>query len=126
MSRRKPARNHQHIETTIPRHRCRSLSLENQTKKSCEADLRLAERILIMAEEYAAHRRSVEMQMVKGNSLRASCGLFYGFVLAICALGASTYVIILGHDLAGASLFGGTLVSIVSSFVYGTRARGLE
>ena len=111
-------------QTMTSRYGSRILSSEDHNRKSCERHLEVAERILTIVEEDAAHRRSFEMQVVKSDLFRATLGLMCGFVLAISALGASTYVIILGHDLAGASIFGGTLVSIVSSFVYGARARG--
>ena len=76
-----------------------------------------------MAEEQAAHRRDLESRVVKGDSLRASFGLFCAFVLALGALGAAVYLIILGHDIAGGVIFGGTLGSIVYSFIYGTKVR---
>ena len=110
-------------QTMTSRYGSRILSSEDHNRKSCERHLEVAERILTIVEEDAAHRRSVEMQVVYGDSFRATLGLICGFVLAISALGASTYVIILGHDLAGAGLFGSTLVSIVRPFVYGKKVR---
>jgi len=79
-----------------------------------------------MAENQSLHRHKLEERVVKSDIRRAWAGLISALVVAILALGASTYLIMNGHDLAGSSLFGGSLVSIVVAFLKGTESRRKE
>ena len=85
-----------------------------------------ADRIIAMAERQSSHRHMLEERVVKSDTRRAWAGLICAFLVAILALGASTYLIINGHDWAGASLFGGSLASIVLAFIKGTDSRRKE
>ncbi len=82
-----------------------------------------AERILAMAEKQAAHRQDLESRALTGEQRRTTWGLVSAVFVTILSLGAATYAIVTGHDAAGASLFGGSLVSIVIAFVRGTKSR---
>ncbi len=76
-----------------------------------------AEIILSMAVEQSAHRREIEKSMMKYNFERSRLGLAAAFTLSLSALGLSGYLIVSGHDIAGAAIFGSTLVSIVTGFL---------
>jgi uncharacterized membrane protein len=81
-----------------------------------------AERIIKMAEQQAEHRRNIEQQVVIADGKRATLGLVFAAMIALLALGTSSLLIYTGHD-SGAILFGATLVSIVSTFIYGTKTK---
>jgi uncharacterized membrane protein len=85
-----------------------------------------AERILAMAEKQALHRQSLEAKVIDGDIKRSYWGLAAGFVVTVSALSASTWLIYSGHDVAGASLFGASLVTIVIAFISGASLRKKE
>ena len=85
-----------------------------------------AERILVMAENQAAHRQSLETRVIQADIKRSYWGLAAGFSVTVLALSASTWLIYSGHDLAGASLFGASLVAIVIAFISGASLRKKE
>jgi uncharacterized membrane protein len=85
-----------------------------------------AERILAMAEDQSRHRRKLEASSLRHNQIRAYLGLACAFAITIGALGTSVYCILQGHDTAGAVLFGGSLVSIVTVFVQGVKFQKSE
>jgi uncharacterized membrane protein len=85
-----------------------------------------AERILKMAETQATHRRSMESIVIRGDSRRATCGLWIGAAVAACFLGGGIFLIYEGHDWAGITIAGLDIVSLVSVFVYGSNSRRQE
>ena len=85
-----------------------------------------AERIIKMAEEQSTHRRTLEYKVVTSDGRRASWGLVFAFIIAMGALTSSFYLVMGGHDTAGAAMFGGTLLSVVSTFIYGSSQRRKE
>ncbi len=85
-----------------------------------------AERILAMAEKQANHRQTLELEVIMADVRRSNWGLVAGFVISVLALGASTASILTGHDVAGASIFGVSIISIVTTFVIGVRTRKKE
>ncbi len=97
-----------------------------QLIKYNEAVPNAAERIIAMAEKQAAHRQELETTVLKAEARRSSLGLTAVFVLSVLALSASTFSIYTGHDLAGASIFGASLASIVIAFLSGTSSRRSE
>lgn len=97
-----------------------------QLIKYNEAVPNAAERIIAMAERQSAHRQQLENTVLKAEARRSSLGLIAAFVLSILALSASTFCIYTGHDVAGASIFGASLASIVIAFLRGTASRRSE
>jgi len=85
-----------------------------------------AERILAMAEKQSVHRQQLETIALRAEVRRSFWGLVAAFVLSILALSASTFCIYTGHDIAGASIFGASLASIVIAFLRGTSSRRSE
>jgi uncharacterized membrane protein len=85
-----------------------------------------AERILTMAEKQATHRQSLETKVIEADVKRSYWGLVAGFTVTVLALSASTFLIYNGHDLAGASIFGASLVTIVIAFISGVSSRKKE
>ena len=69
---------------------------------------------------------TMETEVVKSDALRANLGLAAGFVVALAFIGGSAYCIVNGHDVAGTVLGGGTIASLVGTFVYGTNSRRHE
>jgi uncharacterized membrane protein len=85
-----------------------------------------ADRIVTMAENQSAHRITLERRVVFGDDVRAYLGLGTAFIVAVFGLYLSYRVIMAGHDLAGSALGAVDLASLVSVFIYGTRARRQE
>jgi uncharacterized membrane protein len=78
-----------------------------------------AERILVMAEQQARHRRNLERTVVEGGSRRANLGLWLGFILSIVVLALSAALIVNGYELAGTVIGSIDLVSLATVFVVG-------
>jgi uncharacterized membrane protein len=84
------------------------------------------ERILKMAEGEAAHRRGIDNKLVEGRLRIESRGQAYALVIALFGIGAGATAVLLGHDVAGATLGGVSLVSIVGAFIHGNRRTTAE
>jgi uncharacterized membrane protein len=78
-----------------------------------------AERILVMAEEQARHRQSLERTVIEGGSRRANLGLWLGFILSIVVLALSAALIVNGYEVAGTVIGSIDLVSLATVFVVG-------
>jgi len=85
-----------------------------------------AERIIVMAEEQAAHRQKLEYIVVKSGSRDSLLGLICGFIIGIVTIGCGTYCIQAGQPAAGTILGGTGLSSLVGVFIYGSRQRKAE
>ena len=85
-----------------------------------------ANRIVTMAEKQSSHRIGLERTVIRGDSIRAYLGLFTGFVFGVFAFYLSYRLIMAGHDKAGVILATTDVVSLVGTFVYGTRSRKQE
>ena len=72
-----------------------------------------AERIFVMAEREQNHRHAMERNESKLNFT----GLIVGAMVAIAALVAGTFVIFLGHEIAGPVIVGVDLVGLAGVFV---------
>ena len=82
-----------------------------------------ADRILTMAEGEAVHRRSMEKRIVSFDATEHLMGLVFGLIVALAGIVGGVWCIISGMATAGSILAGGTILSLVSVFVYGSRAK---
>ena len=78
-----------------------------------------ADRILKMAEDQAHHRQGLEKTAVDGGSRRSWWGLFLGFAISVVFIGASLWLVLKGHAVAGTVLGSLDLVALASVFVIG-------
>lgn len=85
-----------------------------------------AERIIKMAEGQFVHRTEIEKRVIESDISRSKWGQILGFMIAIFGLLVSLVTILRGQEIAGSIIGGGTLVSLVSVFMYGTRSRKRE
>lgn len=85
-----------------------------------------AERIFKMVENQSNHRQSLESTVVKSNSRDSLLGIISAFAICIVTIIAGVFCIISNHPIAGTILSGTGLVSIVGTFIYGTRSERLE
>lgn len=95
-------------------------------KKFNEAVPGAAERIIKMAEEQASHRKELEKAVIHSNISRSKWGQILGFILALIGLIVACVVAIYGNAIAGGVIGVGTLVSLVSVFMYGYRTKPSE
>jgi len=86
----------------------------------------LADRIVKMAENQSAHRIAIESKAINSDSFRATMGLVFGLIVALAAFAQGVWLISLGHVITGALVTGGTVGSLVGTFVYGSQQRRKE
>jgi uncharacterized membrane protein len=82
-----------------------------------------ANRILKMAEEQSQHRQSLERYVLKHDSIRAYVGQASALIIGLSGLGIGGFLVYSGHDVAGATVAGSTLVSLVTAFLTGTKSK---
>ena len=85
-----------------------------------------AERIMIMAEKQADHRRKLEANLVRVGSRDSLLGLIFGFFIGLSGIAGSVICISNGYTVGGSIIGTGTLGGLVSVFVYGSRQRRSE
>ncbi len=72
-----------------------------------------------MAEENAAHRRSLEEKVVTGNIRAQARGQILGFILGMTMIVAGTGLIYAGHEAKGITMVLSTAVTMVGTFMWG-------
>ncbi len=82
-----------------------------------------ANRLLKMAEDDLNHIHSMQKSQMIIEAIATIGGLIIGGAIAIVSLVGSGYLILQGHDAAGALLGTGALTSLVGIFVYGRRSQ---
>lgn len=86
----------------------------------------LAERIMKQAESQTAHRIEIEKKVIQSDVINSRLGLIFGFILGLIGIGGGTYLTYLGMTQSGLIISGGTLVSLISVFIYGSQTRRKE
>lgn len=85
-----------------------------------------ADRIITMAECQSKHRQEIENKVISSDVRNSQLGLIFAFILGLAGLGSGFYLIYSGKIIEG-SIFGGiTIVSLTSTFIYGSRQRRKE
>ena len=82
--------------------------------------------IIEMADRQAKHRQELEKKVINSDVKNSSKGLIFGLIIGVVGMLSGVYVIYLGHVLSGTFIGGGTIASLVSTFVYGSRGRRKE
>jgi len=85
-----------------------------------------AERIVVMAEQQARHRRDLESTVIKGNAKRQDRAQLLGFTAFVGIAGGSFYLLTLGMSATGISLLLGDLLAFGFAFIYGQRKQDEE
>jgi uncharacterized membrane protein len=81
-----------------------------------------AERILVMAENQAAHRQKQEKKVVTSQCINSFLGVVSAFIISMSALYFGYKLISEGHNTAGSIFALSGLGATVGAFIYGTRA----
>lgn len=76
-----------------------------------------ADRILAMAERQSAHRIDIESEVIASDIQNSKLGLIFGFVITMAGIGVGGLLIYSGQTLVGSLFAGGTLASLVGSFL---------
>lgn len=82
-----------------------------------------AERIIKMAEDQSKHRQELENAVIKSDISNSKSGLLFGFVIGMSGVIGSVVLVMTDHELTGSVLGATTLLGLVGTFVYGSRAR---
>lgn len=77
-----------------------------------------ADRIIVMAEQQAAHRRGLEQSVVRSNVKNESLGMYFSFCLTLLLMGSGFYMIIAGEDTAGYFAVFGPVVFHGGNYVF--------
>ncbi len=68
----------------------------------------------------------MESRALTNDNRRSWGGLLFGFVVALSAIISGAVAVVAGHDAAGATIATGSIVALVSVFVYGSRGQRME
>ncbi len=72
-----------------------------------------------MAENQAGHRIGIENQVISSQTKESNRGQIMGFIIALIGLSFGSFLVYSGHDIAGASIAGVTLIGLVTVFIKG-------
>lgn len=86
----------------------------------------VAERIIKMAEQQSAHRRSLEAQVINSDIKNSKLGLYFGFMIGLTGIIGSVITSIYVSQLAGGVLGIGSLTALTGVFIYGSQSRKKE
>jgi uncharacterized membrane protein len=76
-----------------------------------------ADRILQMTERQSAHRIEIEKLVINSQQQQEARGQYFALIIGLSGLVLGTYAGVCGFPWLGASLGGGTLVSLVIAFL---------
>ena len=85
-----------------------------------------ADRIIKQAEAQTQHRIEMEKKVVSADITKSYMGLAFAFIIGLVGILGGIYLATLGFDIYGPLLSGGSLVSLVAAFIYGTKSRKQE
>lgn len=82
--------------------------------------------IIDMANNQAEHRQDLEKKVIGSDILNSRLGLVFGFVIGMTGIITGALVVVSGQVIAGLIVSGGTIASLVGTFVYGSQGRRRE
>ena len=85
-----------------------------------------ARMIIEMADRQAKHRQNLEGRVIHSDVSNARLGLWFGLIIGLAGISAGTFLAYTGHTIVGTIFGGGTIVSLVGVFVYGSQGRKAE
>jgi len=85
-----------------------------------------AEIIINMAKEQATHRQELEKKVINSDIDNSKKGLWFGFIIGMTGIIIGAFIIYAGQVIAGSIISGGTLATLVGTFVYGSQGRKKE
>jgi len=83
----------------------------------------LAQRLITQAEKQTDHRIEMETRLVSSGIRKSTLGLIFGFLIGSIGIGGGFYLTALGYNIIGVVFSSATLVSLVSSFIYGSQSK---
>jgi uncharacterized membrane protein len=79
-----------------------------------------ANRIILMAEQQAAHLQLLEKKTVYSGARDSLLGVVFAFILGMFIIDSVTIVILNGHSVSGTILCTTGISTLVGTFIYGT------
>ena len=80
-----------------------------------------ADRIMSMSEKQTSHRIDMERNVITANNRDSFIGLIIAGILGVSGIFLGAWLFAIGNNFGGAALTGGTLFSLVSTFITGTK-----
>lgn len=78
-----------------------------------------AERIMQMAESQSEHRKSLERKVIESQTRQSERGQIIAGILALILIAAGASAFLTGHDGVAGTIFGVTVVGLVTVFLLG-------
>jgi uncharacterized membrane protein len=85
-----------------------------------------AARIIDWAENQTTHRQALEKRVIASDIFRANSGLICALVIALSGMWLGYLLIKEGFEITGSLFAGTTLLSLVTTFIYGSQSRRKE
>ena len=85
-----------------------------------------AERLLVMAEEQARHRRELERRVVRWNTVNETLGILSAIVVVCGAFAWATYAVYTGQSAKGSAVVISTIATLAGIFIYGKERTSQE
>lgn len=85
-----------------------------------------ADKIISLWEEQVRHRQGLEKKAIDADIKQASRGSWFGFAIAMSAIGSGTYLAYIGRPTEGIAAILTALVGLVGAFGWGTYQRRKE
>ncbi|MBI4722776.1 MAG: DUF2335 domain-containing protein [Candidatus Stahlbacteria bacterium] len=85
-----------------------------------------AERILVMAENQAAHRQFIEKKAISSKANSEVLGVIFAFIIAFVGIIGGIFLIYIGKNIVGLTTFIGTLGSLIWVFIFGKKWQNKE
>ena len=83
----------------------------------------LAQRLITQAEKQTDHRIEIESRLVNSGIRKSTLGLIFGFLIGSIGIGGGFYLTAIGYNVIGVIFSSATLVSMVSTFIYGSQSK---
>lgn len=85
-----------------------------------------ANKIISAWEEQAKHRQDLERKVISADIRQSYLGLFLGFIIAIAAIGAGTFLAYIGRPAEGIAAIISALVGLIGAYGWGSYQRRKE
>lgn len=85
-----------------------------------------AERIISLWENQVQHRQELEKRVIVADIQQAKLGAFLGFIIAISAIGAGTFLAYIGRPTEGIAAIISALAGIIGVYGWGSYQRKKE
>jgi uncharacterized membrane protein len=130
-SRKKLPNNKYHEQSSLTYSRTQQLSISplppaEEMEKYKNVDPEIPKTIIKQWEKQTDHRQDLEKSVINNDILISRMGLLFAFLIGISGIVGGVVIALSGHEVAGSIFSGVSLVSLVSTFIYGTNKKNKQ